>query len=114
MVSFALQWESQYYVHIVPQSDIFYTGVDMLRTEIVAACQLYRNDFPIVVQCSRFMQFDATFVEMLNAVAKELANDNVVLVLQHMSLKQQQLLPVTSNIRFCNEDQELFPQESKQ
>ncbi|XP_023164585.2 sodium-independent sulfate anion transporter isoform X1 [Drosophila hydei] len=108
------QCESNYYVHIVPQSDIFYTGVDMLRTEIVSACLLYRNDFPIVVQCSRFMQFDATFVEMLNAVSKELAKDNVVLVLQHMSLKQQQMLPVTSNIRFCNEDQELFPHESKQ
>ncbi|XP_064550331.1 sodium-independent sulfate anion transporter isoform X2 [Drosophila montana] len=107
------QLESNYYVHVVPQSDIFYTGVDTLRSEMRSACLLYRNDFPIVLHCGRFMQFDATFVEMLMAVAKELARDNVLLVLQHMSLKQQQMLPVTGNIRFCDDDQQLFPLESK-
>lgn len=108
------QHESNFYVHVVPQSDIFYTGVDTLRSEIRSACLLYRNDFPIVLHCGRFMQFDATFVEMLMAVAKELARDKVLLVLQHMSLKQQQMLPVTGNIRFCDDDQQLFPLEAKQ
>ncbi|KAH8388559.1 hypothetical protein KR093_009633, partial [Drosophila rubida] len=103
-LSLCLQQESSYYVHVVPQSDIFYTGVDTLRSEIRSACLLYRCDFPIVLHCGRFMQFDATFVEMLMAVAKELAADDVLLVLQHMSLKQQQMLPVASNIRFSNED----------
>ncbi|KAH8311895.1 hypothetical protein KR044_008516, partial [Drosophila immigrans] len=98
------QQESSYYVHVVPQSDIFYTGADTLRSEIRSACLLYRCDFPIVLECSRFMQFDATFVEMLMAVAKELAADDVLLILQHMSLKHQQMLPVASNVRFSNED----------
>ncbi|XP_032593183.1 sodium-independent sulfate anion transporter isoform X2 [Drosophila grimshawi] len=108
------QHEGNYYVHVVPQSDIYYTGADALRSEIRAACTLYRNDFPIVLHCGRFMQFDATFVEMLIAVAKELANDNVVLVLQHMSLKHQQILPVASNVRFCSEYPELMPPDAKQ
>ncbi|XP_034488649.1 sodium-independent sulfate anion transporter isoform X1 [Drosophila innubila] len=108
------QQDSKYYVHVVPQSDVFYTGVDTLRAEIRSACLLYRCDFPVVVHCGRFMQFDATFVEMLMAVAKELAQDDVLLILQHMSLKQQQLLPVASNIRYCNEDQVELPLDAKQ
>ncbi|XP_062125606.1 sodium-independent sulfate anion transporter isoform X1 [Drosophila sulfurigaster albostrigata] len=108
------QQGNNYYIHVVPQSDIFYTGVDTLRTEIRSACLLYRCDFPVVLHCGRFMQFDATFVEMLMAVAKELAVDDVLLILQSMSLKQQQMLPVASNIRFSNEDQDSLHLEVKQ
>ncbi|EDW80686.1 uncharacterized protein Dwil_GK11435, isoform A [Drosophila willistoni] len=101
------QQEAIYYVHIVPHSDIYYTGVDTLRTELRSACRLYRNDFPVVLDCSRFMQFDATFIEMLCAVAKELGENNVLLILQNISLKVQQMLPAVENIRFCNEDTQL-------
>lgn len=54
------------------------------------------------------MQFDATFSEMLIAVAKEMASNDVLLILQNMSLKVQQMLPVISNVRFCQEDSQLF------
>ncbi|XP_065369767.1 sodium-independent sulfate anion transporter [Calliphora vicina] len=91
------------YVYIQPQSDIYFAGVEHLRTEIRAACSLYRNDFPIVVDCSRFMLFDATFIEMINAVAKDLKENEVMLILQLLSLKQQRLLPINSNIRYVNE-----------
>lgn len=111
---FLPQRDSSYYVHVVPQSDIYYTGVDALRAEIRSACLLYRCDFPVVLECGRFMQFDATFVEMVMAVAKELANDDVLLVLQHMRLEHQQMLPVASNVRFANEDQITLPLEIKQ
>ncbi|KAH8409800.1 hypothetical protein KR222_008050 [Zaprionus bogoriensis] len=109
-----MQRDSSYYVHVVPQSDIFYTGVDALRAEIRSACLLYRFDFPVVLECGRFMQFDATFVEMLMAVAKELAADNVLFILHHMKLEQQQMLPVAPNVRFCNDEQESLPLEAKQ
>ncbi|KAH8295117.1 hypothetical protein KR018_007264 [Drosophila ironensis] len=97
----------KYYVHVVPQSDVYYTGVDTLRSELRSACSLYQNDFPVVLDCSRFMQFDATFIEMLIAVAKEMAANDVLLILQNMSLKVQQMLPVVSNVRFCQEDSQL-------
>lgn len=100
-------------MHVVPQSDIYYTGVDALRSEIRSASLLYRCDFPVVLECARFMQFDATFVEMLMAVAKELANDDVLFILQHMRLEHQQQLPVASNVRFANEDQDSLPLEIK-
>ncbi|XP_017849345.1 sodium-independent sulfate anion transporter isoform X1 [Drosophila busckii] len=100
-----LQCDTEYYIHIKPNTDIFYTGVDTLRSEIRGACALYRFDFPLVVDCARFTQFDATFIEMLLAVANELEEQNVALILHRMSLKQQQLLPVHNNIRYCNEDQ---------
>lgn len=102
-----LQHESTYYVHVVPQSDVYYTGVDTLRAELRSACSLYRNDFPVVLDCARFMQFDATFCEMLIAVAKEMAAHDVLLILQNMSLKVQQMLPVVSNVRFCQEESQL-------
>ncbi|XP_030369900.1 sodium-independent sulfate anion transporter isoform X2 [Scaptodrosophila lebanonensis] len=95
--------ESSHYIHIVSNSDVYYTGVDTIRNEVRAACALYRYDFPVVVDCSRFMQFDATFVEMLIAVAKELNEHEALLVLQNISLKLQEQLPVAENIRFCNE-----------
>ncbi|KAH8313289.1 hypothetical protein KR067_003502 [Drosophila pandora] len=100
--------ESSYYIHVVPHTDIYYTGVDSLRSELRSACSLYHNDFPVVLDCSRFMQFDATFSEMLIAVAKEMASNDVLLILQTMSLKVQQMLPVISNVRFCQEDSQLF------
>ncbi|XP_017009105.2 sodium-independent sulfate anion transporter isoform X1 [Drosophila takahashii] len=101
------QHESTYYVHIVPQSDVYYTGVDALRNELRQACRLYQNDFPVVLDCTRFMQFDATFSEMLISVAKEMGSHDVLLILQNMSLKVQQMLPVMANVRFCQEDSQL-------
>lgn len=94
-------------MHIVPQSDVYYTGVDALRSELRGACRLYHNDFPVVLDCARFMQFDATFSEMLISVAKEMASHDVLLILQNMSLKVQQMLPVMGNVRFCQEDSQL-------
>ncbi|SPP81004.1 sodium-independent sulfate anion transporter isoform X2 [Drosophila guanche] len=102
------QEESLTYVHVVPQSDIYYTGVDTLRGELRGASSLYRHDFPVVLDCSRFMQFDATFTEMLTAVSKEMAENDVLLILQNMSLKVQQMLPVIGNVRFCQEDSQLI------
>ncbi|KAH8265472.1 hypothetical protein KR038_008660 [Drosophila bunnanda] len=99
--------ESIYYVHVVPQSDVYYTGVDTLRAELRTACSLYHHDFPVMLDCARFMQFDATFSEMLIAVAKEMAANDVLLILQNMSLKVQQMLPVISNVRFWHEDGDL-------
>ncbi|KAH8243905.1 hypothetical protein KR032_011276 [Drosophila birchii] len=96
-----------YYVHVVPQSDVYYTGVDTLRAELRSACSLYHYDFPVVLDCTRFMQFDATFSEMLIAVAKEMAANDALLILQNMSLKVQQMLPVVSNMRFWHEDGDL-------
>ena len=92
-----------FYVSIRPRTDIYFAGVEHLRTEIKAACAQYQNDFPVVVDCSRFMLFDNTFIEMINAVAKDLNENNVMLILQSLSLKQQRLLPVTDNIRFVND-----------
>ncbi|XP_017145193.1 sodium-independent sulfate anion transporter isoform X1 [Drosophila miranda] len=100
--------ESLTYVHVVPLSDIYYTGVDTLRGELRGACSLYRNDFPVVLDCTRFMQFDATFTEMLTAVSKEMAENDVLLILQNMSLKVQEMLPVNGNLRFCQEDSQLI------
>ncbi|KAM7363162.1 sodium-independent sulfate anion transporter isoform 2-T2 [Cochliomyia hominivorax] len=91
------------YIYIKPLIDIYFAGVEHLRTEIRASCCLYRNDFPIVVDCSRFMLFDATFIDMINAVAKDLRENDVMLILQSLSLKQQRLLPMNSNIRFVND-----------
>uniref|UniRef100_A0A1A9WJC3 SLC26A/SulP transporter domain-containing protein n=1 Tax=Glossina brevipalpis TaxID=37001 RepID=A0A1A9WJC3_9MUSC len=91
------------YVHIKPMSDIYYTGVEMIRSEIRSACFLYRNDFPIVLDCSRFMLFDATFLEMLNAVAKDLCKNNVLLILQFYPDKHKKFLNENINIRFTND-----------
>ncbi|KAL9897197.1 sodium-independent sulfate anion transporter isoform 1-T1 [Glossina fuscipes fuscipes] len=91
------------YVHIKPMSDIYYTGVELIRTEIRSACFLYRNDFPIVLDCSRFMLFDSTFLEMLNAVAKDLRENNVLLILQFFPDKHKEFLNENSNIRFAND-----------
>uniref|UniRef100_A0A1B0FAK2 SLC26A/SulP transporter domain-containing protein n=1 Tax=Glossina morsitans morsitans TaxID=37546 RepID=A0A1B0FAK2_GLOMM len=91
------------YVHIKPMSDIYYTGVEPIRTEIRSACVLYRNDFPIVLDCSRFMLFDTTFLEMLNAVAKDLRENNVLLILQFFPDKHKEFLNENTNIRFAND-----------
>lgn len=55
------------------------------------------------MDCSRFMLFDATFIETINLVAKELNDHNVILVLQSLSLKQQRLLTITPNIKLTND-----------
>ncbi|XP_037953021.1 sodium-independent sulfate anion transporter isoform X2 [Teleopsis dalmanni] len=89
------------YVYCMPLSDIYYSGVDYLRGRIRSACILYRNDFPIVLDCHRFMQFDATFVDMLSAVAKELNENNVQFVLHRMNLKLQEQIYVP-NVSFTN------------
>lgn len=49
------------------------------------------------------MQFDATSIEMISAVAKELNEHDLILVLQSLSLKHHELLPVISNMRFSND-----------
>lgn len=102
-LNFFSQCEHLIYVSIRPLTDVYFAGVECLRSEIRAACVQYKNDFPIVVDCSRFMLFDNTFIEMINAVAKDLHDNNVMLILQTLSLKQQRLLPVTDNIRFVND-----------
>ncbi|XP_075146844.1 sodium-independent sulfate anion transporter isoform X2 [Haematobia irritans] len=89
------------YVHVKPLSDIYFSGVDNLRTEIRSACLMYRYDFPIVLDCSRFMLFDATFIDMITAVAKEMNEQQVLLVLQSLSGKYKSLLPSNLNIHFA-------------
>lgn len=49
------------------------------------------------------MLFDATFVDMINAVSKDLKENDVMLILQSLTLKQQRLLPISTNIRFVND-----------
>ncbi|XP_013099188.1 sodium-independent sulfate anion transporter isoform X2 [Stomoxys calcitrans] len=89
------------YVHIEPLSDIYFSGVDYLRTELRATAAMYRYDFPIVLDCSRFMLFDATFVDMITSTAKELNDQQVLLILQSLSGKYQPLLQSSSNIHFA-------------
>lgn len=47
------------------------------------------------------MLFDATFIEMISAVAKELNEHQVMLVLQSLSGKHQALLPDLANVHFA-------------
>uniref|UniRef100_A0A1I8MAX6 SLC26A/SulP transporter domain-containing protein n=1 Tax=Musca domestica TaxID=7370 RepID=A0A1I8MAX6_MUSDO len=96
------QCDSVTYVHIKPMSDVYFSGADAIRTEIRSACILYRYDFPVVLDCSRFMLFDATFIEMLNAVAKEINEQKQIFVLQSLSEKHKPLFPAAnSNIIFA-------------
>ncbi|XP_061393915.1 sodium-independent sulfate anion transporter [Musca vetustissima] len=96
------QCDTVAYVHVKPLSDVYFSGVDSIRTEIRSACILYRYDFPIVLDCSRFMLFDATFIEMLTAVAKEIAEQKQMFILQSLSEKYKSLLPAdNSNIHYA-------------
>ncbi|XP_073844812.1 sodium-independent sulfate anion transporter isoform X2 [Musca autumnalis] len=96
------QCDTVTYVHVKPMSDVYFSGVDSIRTEMRSACILYRYDFPIVLDCSRFMLFDATFIEMLSAVAKELNEQKQMFILQGLSEKYKPLLPAeNSNIYYA-------------
>lgn len=96
-----LQCENRNYIFVSPTSDVYYSGIEYIRDKISEACLLYRDDFPIVLDCRRFMQFDATFVDVISAVAKELHERNVLLVLFGISEESQQLMHKSQNINYC-------------
>ncbi|XP_067615544.1 sodium-independent sulfate anion transporter isoform X2 [Eurosta solidaginis] len=92
------------YVFISPTTDVYYSGVEYIRDKINEACLLYRDDFPIVLDCRRFMQFDATFVDVINAVAKELHSRDILLVLYDLKKELQKLMHKSSHINYCSEE----------
>ncbi|CAD6996232.1 unnamed protein product [Ceratitis capitata] len=84
--------ENRNYIFVSPLSDIYYSGIEYIRDKINDACLLYRDDFPVVLDCRRFMQFDATFVDVVSAVAKELHERGVLLVLYGLREDLQKLM----------------------
>ncbi|XP_036346277.1 sodium-independent sulfate anion transporter-like [Rhagoletis pomonella] len=97
-----MEIESRNYIFVSPTSDVYYSGIEYIRDKINDACLLYRDDFPVVLDCRRFVQFDATFVDVLNALAKELEGRSVLLVLYGVNKDLLQLMHKSSNINFCD------------
>ncbi|XP_053956602.1 sodium-independent sulfate anion transporter [Anastrepha ludens] len=97
-----MECENRNYVFVSPTSDVYYSGIEYIRDKINDACLLYRDDFPVVLDCRRFMQFDGTFVDVINAVAKELECRDVLLVLYGTNEKLEGLLRNSSNINYCD------------
>ncbi|XP_039971366.1 sodium-independent sulfate anion transporter isoform X2 [Bactrocera tryoni] len=99
-----MECENRNYIFVSPTSDVYYSGIEYIRDKINEACLLYRDDFPVVLDCRRFMQFDATFVDVISAVAKELRERDVLLVLFGISEESQQLMHKSENINYCEGD----------
>lgn len=82
------------------------------------AVHKYDEPLPVVIDCSRFRLFDATFLDTLTAIAKELRSRTTttpqgnLLILQSLPANQeqrQQLLATSVNLRFSQNN---FPIET--
>lgn len=87
---------------------MFYSGVEEIQSSVRRAVHKYGSTVPVVIDGSRFRLFDATFVDMLAAIAKDLSAPNTpsqgtLLLLQSMPVnlqQRQQLLANNNNLRF--------------
>lgn len=82
---------------------MFYTGIDHLRIQTKTACLSYDFKYTVVIDASKFTQFDYTSISIVKMLAKELAEKNVILILQFMNDEAQKLLAGIENITFCDE-----------
>lgn len=82
---------------------MFYTGVDHLRIQTKTACLSYDFKYTVVIDASRFTQFDYTSLSIVKTLAKELDEKNVILILQYMNEEAQKALDGVENITFCDD-----------
>ncbi|KAL5285458.1 hypothetical protein ACFFRR_007277 [Megaselia abdita] len=91
------------YIHVSPDTDVFYTGIDHLRIQTKTACLSYDFKYTVVINASKFTQFDYTSISIVKTLAKELAEKNVILILQYMDEEAQKVLGGIENITFCDD-----------
>lgn len=108
----------QEFVWIRSQTDVFYSGMEEIRAAAGEAIHRSDGPLPVVIDCSRFRLFDATFMDAVVAIAKELRSRTTVtqrnlLLLQLLPANQeqrQQLLGSSPNIRFSGNN---FPTDTE-
>lgn len=100
---FFLQSEGISYIHISPDSDVFYTGIDHLRIQTNTACLAYGFKYTVVIDASKFTQFDYTSVSIVKTLARELDEKNVILILQYMDEDFKKVLEGIENLTFCDD-----------
>lgn len=103
MPASSFQSEGIPYIHISPDSDVFYTGIDHLRIQAKTACLSYDFNYSVVIDASKFTQFDYTSISIMKTFAKELNEKKVLLILQFMKEDMQQFLEGSENIAFCDD-----------
>lgn len=82
---------------------MFYTGIDHLRIQTKSACLSYDFKYTVVIDASKFTQFHYTSISIVKTLAKELAENNVILILQFMDEEARKVLDGTDNLTFCDD-----------
>ncbi|XP_055852642.1 sodium-independent sulfate anion transporter [Episyrphus balteatus] len=100
--------DGYYYIHVIPCSEIYYSGADHFRSTIKSICVEKDYLYPIAIDCQKLTQSDYTILLVLKNIISDLQEKNVQVYLQNINLTtKKNLLETETNVVFCNSDIEL-------
>lgn len=80
------------YIRIIPNVGMFFPGIDHLRQKVNKASEAAEYNVPVVMDCSKFTGLDYTSAQGICGLAKDLAKQKQILILQNLDENLQSFI----------------------